>query len=101
VCIDTGCGTGFCAEHAAIAAMVTAGEYRIARIVAVWKDEAGTTFVLPPCGRCREFMRQIDPANLDAEVVLGRQESVKLRDLLPRHEWPAPLANADTYRDSP
>jgi hypothetical protein len=29
VCIGTGSGTGFCAEHAAIAAMVTAGEYKI------------------------------------------------------------------------
>ncbi len=28
VCIDTGSGTGFCAEHSAIAAMVTAAEYR-------------------------------------------------------------------------
>ena len=35
VCIDTGSGTGFCAEHSAIAAMVTAGEYQIAKIVAV------------------------------------------------------------------
>ena len=33
VCIDTSSGTGFCAEHAAIAAMVTAGEYEIAKIV--------------------------------------------------------------------
>jgi len=30
-----GSGTGFCAEHSAIAAMVTAGEYQIAKIVAV------------------------------------------------------------------
>jgi cytidine deaminase len=29
VCIDTSSGTGFCAEHAAIAAMVTAREYKI------------------------------------------------------------------------
>jgi cytidine deaminase len=91
VCIDTSSGTGFCAEHAAIAAMVTAGEYRIARIVAVWKDQEGRTFVLPPCGRCREFIRQIHPDNLDTEVVLGRSEAVKLRELLPRHEWPEPL----------
>jgi len=28
-------GPGFCAEHSAIAAMVTAGEYQIAKIVAV------------------------------------------------------------------
>lgn len=91
VCIDTGSGTGFCAEHAAIAAMVTAGEYRIAKIVAVYRDEAGTLYVLPPCGRCREFIRQIDPANLAAEVVLGRTESAPLRDLLPRTDWPAPV----------
>ncbi len=56
VCIDTGSGTGFCAEHAAIAAMVTAGEHQIDRIVAVWRDEAGALYVLPPCGRCREFI---------------------------------------------
>ncbi|WP_199315039.1 helix-turn-helix domain-containing protein [Streptomyces cadmiisoli] len=37
VCIDTGSGTGFCAEHAAIAAMVAAREYRIAKVVAVWR----------------------------------------------------------------
>jgi cytidine deaminase len=91
VCIDTASGTGFCAEHSAIAAMVTAGEYRIARIVAVWRDEAGALHVLPPCGRCREFIRQVDPANLDTEVVLGRRRSAKLRDLLPLTEWPAPL----------
>jgi cytidine deaminase len=91
VCIDTASGTGFCAEHSAIAAMVTAGEYRIARIVAVWRDEAGALHVLPPCGRCREFIRQVDPANLDTEVILGRRRSAKLRDLLPLTEWPAPL----------
>lgn len=38
VCIDTPCSMGFCAEHAAIAAMVTAGESRIERIVAVCAD---------------------------------------------------------------
>src|SRR5437764_1577710 len=54
VSIDTGSGTGFCAEHSAIAAMVTAGEYRIETIVAVWRDEQGRLYVLPPCGRCRE-----------------------------------------------
>lgn len=91
VCIDTGCGTGFCAEHAAIAAMVTAREYRIVKIVAVWRNDEGALHVLPPCGRCREFIRQIDPANLDAEVVLDRYRAVKLRDLLPFAEWPRPL----------
>jgi cytidine deaminase len=91
VCIDTGSGTGFCAEHAAIAAMVTAREYRIAKIVAVYRDEQGVLFVLPPCGRCRLFISQIDPANLDARVVLSRTSSPALRELLPCTEWPEPL----------
>ena len=91
VCIDTASGTGFCAEHAAIAAMVTAGEYRIARIVAVWRDERGRLYVLPPCGRCREFIRQIDDHNIGTRVVLGRDREVPLASLLPAHEWPDPL----------
>jgi cytidine deaminase len=92
VSIDTGSGTGFCAEHNAIAAMVTEGEYRIAVIVAVWRDEQARLYVLPPCGRCREFMRQVDSANLDATVLLGRRRSALLRDLLPEHDWPEPEA---------
>jgi cytidine deaminase len=90
VCIDTGSGTGFCAEHSAIAAMVTAGEYRIKAIVAVWRDEQGRLRVLPPCGRCREFIRQVDPANLDTTVVLAGGRTALLRELLPEHEWPEP-----------
>lgn len=92
VCIDTGSGTGFCAEAAAIGAMVTAGEYEIDKIVAVWRGEQdGKLYVLPPCGRCREFIRQIDERNLETDVVLGVNESKKLRDLLPNHEWPRPI----------
>jgi cytidine deaminase len=91
VCIDTGSGTGFCAEHSAIAAIVTAGEYRIERIVAVWRDDSARLYVLPPCGRCREFIRQVDPANLDTEVILDLDRSPSLRELLPAHAWPQPL----------
>src|SRR5450631_4461678 len=93
VCIDTPSGTGFCAEHSAIAAMITAGEYRIAKIVAVWRDDDGLLYVLPPCGRCREFIRQVDPANLDTEVILGHDQSALVRELLPAHDWPEPLAS--------
>jgi cytidine deaminase len=53
-CIDLACGLGFCAEHAAIATMITDGESRIATLTAVASD--GT--VLPPCGRCRELIWQ-------------------------------------------
>jgi cytidine deaminase len=94
VCIDTGSGTGFCAEHAAIAAMVTDGGHDISMIVAVWRDDDGRPYVLPPCGRCRELIRQIGPHNLDTEVVLGPERLVPLRELLPEHEWPDPLPDA-------
>jgi cytidine deaminase len=86
VCIDSGSGIGFCAEHSAIAAMVTAGEYRIKRIVAVWRD-AHDTYILSPCGRCREFIRQIDKDNLETEVILDYDKVVTLAELLPYHAW--------------
>ncbi len=83
VCLDTASGTGFCAETSAIAAMVTAGEVRIETIVAVWKDDSGRLYILSPCGRCREFMRQLDEGNLKTSVVLGENHIVPLGDLLP------------------
>jgi cytidine deaminase len=80
VCIDISSGIGFCAEHSAIAAMITAGESAIARVVAI----SGDGKVLPPCGRCREFMYEIDPYNLpNTDVVLGENHTVKLSELLP------------------
>jgi len=87
VCIDTGSGMGFCAEHNAIGSMVTAGESRIKKIVAVALRDGTDPYVLSPCGRCREFMRQIDPSNLEAEVVLAKDKSVLLKELLPYHDW--------------
>ena len=89
VAVDTA-GWGLCAERSALAAMITAGQYRIAKVVAVWKEEkAGKLHVLPPCGICREFMRSIDQANLAALVIIGRDRSVLLSELLALHEWPA------------
>src|SRR5262249_4598875 len=87
VCMDITSGIGFCAEHSAIAAMVTAGEYRIAKNVAVWKDDKGEPYVLSPCGRCREFMRQIDSGNLETVVILDTNRVAKLAELLPYHDW--------------
>ena len=78
VCIDSVSGMGFCAEHSAIAAMVTHGESRIRKIVAVSKYG-----VVSPCGRCREFMHQIHEDNLNAEVIIGKNKIVKLKELLP------------------
>ena len=82
VCIDTACSMGFCAEHAAAAAMITAGENHVVKMVAVDWDGG----VLPPCGRCREFISQLHPENLDAEVLVGAEKVVRLRELLP-YDW--------------
>ena len=79
VSLDFSCSLGFCAEHAAIAEMLKAGESEIRYVVAV--DESGN--VLPPCGRCREMMWQLNAANRDALVILAPDHALPLRDLLP------------------
>lgn len=79
VCIDATSGMGFCAEHAAVAAMVTNGENRIATIVTV--DAAGKH--LAPCGRCREFIRQMHPDNSTTRVLLRGGRISTIADLLP------------------
>lgn len=77
VCIDTACSMGFCAEHAAIAAMLTAGENRVESIVAVGWDKK----VMPPCGRCRELLMQL--GNPEARVFLSPDKAVPVKELLP------------------
>ncbi len=90
-CVDTP-SWGLCAERSALAAMITEGGYGFDKIVAVWKDDKiGKLHVLPPCGICREFMRQIDKNNLESEIILGKTEVKKLKELIPYHEWPIPL----------
>ena len=86
VCADSGSNT-FCAETAAIAAMITNGEYEIKSIVAVLKDEAGSVFVIPPCGNCRQLMRETDESNLEAEIILDTDKKVTLKKLLPYYDW--------------
>ncbi len=78
ICLDLACGVGFCAEHAAVAAMLQHRETVITKIVAVSADR-----VLPPCGRCRELLLQVNRRNLECEVLLAPGHSRKLRDLLP------------------
>ena len=82
VCIDTACSMGFCAEHAAAAAMVTAGENHVLKMVAVGWDGK----IMPPCGRCREFISQLHDDNLNAEILVAEGTVVRLRELLP-YDW--------------
>lgn len=80
ICIDLECGLGFCAEVSAITQMLAHRQSQIDTVVAVTRDK-----ILPPCGRCRETMAQIDPRNLDCKVVIGEGQTVSLRELLPHH----------------
>lgn len=82
VCIDTACSMGFCAEHAAAAAMITAGENRVSKMIALdWDGQ-----VLPPCGRCREFIAQLHDDNRHAQVMVRGGVVVTLQELLP-YDW--------------
>lgn len=80
---------GLCAEQSAVSAMVAHGAPRVAAIVAVWRDPDGALHALPPCGRCREFLRVMWLGNLQADVILGLDHVVKLADLLPWYGWSA------------
>ena len=80
VSIDLACGIGFCAEHSAIANMIShSDETEIKTIVAC--SENG---ILYPCGRCREMMELIDMRNRDnTEIIISEDNKVKLKEILP------------------
>lgn len=83
ICIDTACGMGMCAERNAIANMLTCGESRIVKVVAVMPDSSSGT----PCGVCREFMMQLGKESRDIEILLSLEplKTVKLGEQLP--DW--------------
>ena len=78
-CIDLPSGMGFCAEHAAAAAMLKDKQTHVKMMIALTHDGR----VVPPCGRCREFLDQLDSGNRETEVVIAEDKIVKLRELLP------------------
>ena len=82
VCVDTCSTLGICAERNAIFNMITNGEYRIARVLAVMPD--GRTGA--PCGACRELMVQLMPDDYkDVEIMLDYEQDkvVTLGELTP------------------
>ena len=83
VCIDTCSSLGMCAERNAIANMLTAGESRIRRVVAVMPDGR----VGSPCGACRELMMQLDRDSEKIEILLDLEtkKTVTLGALMP--DW--------------
>ena len=84
VCIDTACTLGMCAERNAIANMITNGESKIEKVVAVMEDGS----VGAPCGACREFMMQLDQDSANIEILMDfdTRHTVTLGELTP-HWW--------------
>ena len=72
VCVDGACTLGVCAERNAIFNMITSGESRIKRVIAVGWD--GKT--MPPCGACRELMAQLMPKDYQGiEIMLNNEKN--------------------------
>jgi cytidine deaminase len=86
--VFTGCNVenvaypeGTCAEAGAIAAMIAAGETRIAEILVI----ADSPAPVPPCGGCRQKIAEF--AGPDVQVTLcttdGQRRAVTVADILP------------------
>ena len=84
VCIDTCSTLGICAERNAIFNMVTNGEQKIEKVIAILPDGSSGA----PCGACRELMVQLMPGTYrDIEIMMDyrKERTVTLGDLTP--EW--------------
>ena len=77
VCVDTACTLGICAERNAIFNMLTNGEHRISKVLAIMPD--GKSGV--PCGACRELMVQLMPDSYGDIEILTDYENEKITTL--------------------
>lgn len=87
---------GTCAEEAAIAAMVAAGETRIAEVLVIGGGDALVT----PCGACRQRIREFAPPQTTIHVAgpEGVRRSFTLEDLLPFSFGPDTLGRGEGDR---
>lgn len=84
ICIDTCSTLGICAERNAIFNMITNGEEKIDKVLAIMPDGKSGA----PCGACRELMVQLMPNDYkNIEILLDYESEriVKLGDITP--EW--------------
>lgn len=84
VCIDTCSTLGICAERNAIFNMITNGENRISKVLAIMENGKSGA----PCGACRELMVQLMPDNYkNIEIMLDYEQgkTITLGELTP--EW--------------
>jgi cytidine deaminase len=80
LCVDAKTATvGMCAEYSAIGAMLTNGERKIQTIVAITRKAKTSYAVLPPCGKCRDFIRSFGNPYVVLPVGERLVESKKVR----------------------
>lgn len=84
VCIDTCSTLGICAERNAIFNMITNGEQKIKKVLAIMPDGKSGA----PCGACRELMVQLMPEDYKSIEILLDYDServITLGEITP--EW--------------
>jgi len=84
VCVDTCSTLGICAERNAIFNMITNGEQKISKVLAVMPDGSCGA----PCGACRELMVQLMPDDYKGVEIMmdfNSGRTVTLGELTP--EW--------------
>ncbi len=83
VCVDTCATLGICAERNAIFNMITNGEQKIEKVLAIMPNGKSGA----PCGACRELMVQLMPNSYqEIEVLMDfeTEEIVTLGELTPK-----------------
>lgn len=84
VCIDTASTLGICAERNAIFNMITNGETKIKRVLAILPNGSSGA----PCGACRELMVQLMPEdykNIEIMLDYEKGKTITLGEITP--EW--------------
>ena len=77
VCVDTCSTLGICAERNAIFNMITNGESRITKVLAITPEGICGA----PCGACRELMVQLMPADYAGVEIMMNYENGKITTL--------------------
>jgi GNAT superfamily N-acetyltransferase/cytidine deaminase len=84
ICDDfcQGLGEKLCEACTPLNEMIAAGETGIHKMVSVWKDGAQMGVEIP-CAWYRQFIKDMNPQNSDAEVMLGGSRIHKMKELVP------------------
>lgn len=79
VSLTGACGIQFCGEVGAVMSMLRDGASQVKAIATVSNDHK----LMPPCGRCRELLFEVDRHNLQTDVILENERVVKLANIFP------------------